>query len=134
MKKIIFLLVAIYLLATPLVTLAEVTTYGAGGTIGETLYSVATESGYEKVEDSSLALNVARLFEILLSVLGIIFLIITIYAGFRWMTAGGNEEQITASKQLLKNAVIGLAIIFSSLAITRFVGSGLTYSAFQEYK
>jgi len=44
-----------------------------------------------------------------------------IYAGFLWMTAGGNPEQVDKAKQWLTNAIIGLAIILAAYAISGFV-------------
>jgi len=60
-------------------------------------------------------------------------LIIIVYGGFTWMTAGGNEEQINKSKKLLINAAIGLAIIILAYSITYFVTAALTYSTVPEY-
>jgi len=60
------------------------------------------------------------------SVIGIILLIIIIYAGFLWMTAGGSEEKVEKAKKFLTNGVIGLVIILSAYAITAYVISRLT--------
>ena len=62
----------------------------------------------------------------LLSFLGVIFLILMIYGGFLWMTARGNEEQVTKSKNLIIAAVIGLIIVLASYAISFFVIDALT--------
>ena len=58
-----------------------------------------------------------------LGLTGIILLVIIIYAGFLWMTAQGNEEQVTKAKNILKNAVIGMVLVFASYAIAWFVTS-----------
>ena len=47
--------------------------------------------------------------------------IIILFAGFKWMTAGGNEENITSAKQMLIAGVIGLVIILSSYALATFI-------------
>ncbi|MFH0854461.1 MAG: hypothetical protein V1891_03135 [bacterium] len=60
------------------------------------------------------------------SFLGVIFFIQTIVAGIKWMTAGGNEEQITGAKQNIKNGVIGIAIVLAAYIITYFVFVQLT--------
>ena len=52
-------------------------------------------------------------------------LVLMLWAGFVWMTAGGDDEKISAAKRILLNSVIGLAIILSSYAITSFVISSL---------
>jgi hypothetical protein len=66
-------------------------------------------------------LIVIKLIGTFLTFLGIIMVIIIIYAGFRWMTAGDNEKNITEAKQWLINSVIGLIIILSSYGITVYI-------------
>lgn len=63
----------------------------------------------------------SRIINIALSFLGIIFFILTVYAGFKWMTAAGNEDQVGEAKKLLTRAVIGLIIILASYGISVFV-------------
>ncbi|MFA7653980.1 MAG: hypothetical protein WCX97_02965 [Candidatus Magasanikbacteria bacterium] len=75
---------------------------------------------------------IARIIRIALSLLGIILVALILYGGFLWMTAGGNEEQIGKAKKVLRNAVIGLAIILSAYAITIFVFKVLGYDAFPQ--
>ena len=62
---------------------------------------------------------------VVLSVLGIIFLALTVYGGWLWMTAAGNQERVSKAKDLLRDAVIGIAIVFTAFAITRFVIDGI---------
>jgi len=64
---------------------------------------------------------VGRIVQIALSFLGVIAIIIVMYAGFLWMASSGDEEKIIKAKEILKNAVIGLIIILASWAITTFV-------------
>ncbi len=64
---------------------------------------------------------IAQIIRVALSFLGIIFLVIVLYAGFQWMISGGNEQKIASAKGLLINGVIGLAIILSAYGITLFV-------------
>ncbi|MCD4762299.1 hypothetical protein K8R32_05065 [bacterium] len=56
-----------------------------------------------------------------LSVLGIIFIILLILAGYNWMTAAGDEAKVTKAKDTIQKAIIGLIIIVSAYAITAFV-------------
>lgn len=56
-----------------------------------------------------------------LGILGVIFLVLTIYAGLLWMTAGGNTDNVKKAKAILTNSVIGLIIVLSSYAITTTV-------------
>jgi len=72
-----------------------------------------------------LASEMGRLIGLALSFIGILFLGLMIYAGIRWMTAGGNEQAISQSKELLINATIGIVIVFAAYAITAFIGNQL---------
>jgi hypothetical protein len=65
--------------------------------------------------------TLGMLINVLLGLLGIIFLVLTIYAGFLWMTAGGDEKQVAKAKQIIITAVIGLVILLSAYAISQFV-------------
>jgi cysteine-rich repeat protein len=69
---------------------------------------------------------IAKGIQIFLGILGIIAVLIVLYAGWMWMTSQGDEEKILAAKKILVNGVIGLAIILSSYAITAFVIGKLT--------
>lgn len=60
-----------------------------------------------------------------LGILGIIMVCIVLYAGFTWMTSGGDNEKVASAKRMLTNAVIGLVIILSAWGITTFVINAL---------
>jgi len=64
---------------------------------------------------------IANIIRAALGLLGIIVVVLMIYAGYLWMTAGGNEEQIAQAKKVLRNAVIGLVVILSAYAIVAFI-------------
>ncbi|MFH1030835.1 MAG: hypothetical protein V1770_06295, partial [bacterium] len=70
-------------------------------------------------------ITIVNIIRIGLGFLGVIAVIIIIYAGYLWMTAGGSAEQIEKAKMLMRNAVIGLVIILSSFAIVSFILSKL---------
>ena len=63
----------------------------------------------------------ANLINVVLGFLGILALVLILYAGFKWMTAAGNDDQIASAKKLLIASVIGLVIILSSYALASFV-------------
>ncbi len=56
-----------------------------------------------------------------LSFVGVLFFILTIYAGILWMTAGGNDERFKKAFGILTSATIGLVIIMASSVIIGFV-------------
>lgn len=69
---------------------------------------------------------IGQIIGAVLAFVGIIFFVLMIYAGLMWMTARGNEEQVTKAKNLIGAAVIGMIIVFAAYAITAFIGEALT--------
>lgn len=69
--------------------------------------------------------GVGTILDFVLSFIGVLFLILMIYGGFMWMTSAGNEERIKTATRVVVSAVIGLVIVLSAYAITRFVGGEL---------
>lgn len=69
--------------------------------------------------------QVGSIIGLILSFIGVIFLVLMIYAGISWMTAAGNQEKVTKAKDLIINAIIGLIIVLAAYAITSFIGNQL---------
>lgn len=69
---------------------------------------------------------VANIIKILLGFLGTIAVVLIIYAGFLWMTAGGKPDNTKKAKDIMSAAVIGLVIILISYGITLFVTQALS--------
>lgn len=61
------------------------------------------------------------IINVILGFLGVIFLVLTLYAGFLWMTAGGNDEAVVKAKNILKTSIIGLIIVLAAYSIAGFV-------------
>ncbi|HCB55518.1 MAG: hypothetical protein UU08_C0007G0016 [Candidatus Uhrbacteria bacterium GW2011_GWE2_40_58] len=64
---------------------------------------------------------IARLIRTAISLLGIVAVVFVVYAGFLWMTAGGDKERVTKARGMIINALIGLVIVLSAFTITQFV-------------
>ncbi len=100
--------VAAVFLALPAIALAAAPDLGLQ-------YATATGLGTVDIRTT-----IARIISYFLGLLGLVVLVLILYAGFTWMTAGGNEEKVTSAKRTLTNSVIGLVIIISAFAITQF--------------
>ncbi len=72
-----------------------------------------------------LPLVASRLISYALSLVGMILFAYLLYAGFLWMTAGGDEKKVGTARTMISQAVIGLVIIVSAYAIATFVIGGL---------
>lgn len=66
---------------------------------------------------------IGSILSVALSLIGFVFLGLALYAGFKWMTAQGNEKDVTAAKDTLINATIGIVLIVAAYAITNFIFS-----------
>ena len=62
---------------------------------------------------------------IFLSLIGIIFLLLMIFAGYNWMTAQGEEEKVSKAKDTIARSIIGLIIVLGSYAVWKFIFSRL---------
>ena len=58
---------------------------------------------------------------IALSLLGVIFLCLILYAGWNYMTAGGDESKVETAKHTITRATIGLLIVLVSYSLVAFV-------------
>lgn len=79
-------------------------------------YGTSSGLGQSDVRDT-----VGQIIRVALSLLGIVALVIILAGGFKWMTAGGNEEKVAEARKMIFSGIIGLAIILSAFAIARFV-------------
>jgi len=71
--------------------------------------------------DDLLISSINNIINIVLSLLGVIFVILTVYGGFLYMTARGNEEQTKKALSIITQSLIGLIIVLSAYAISYFV-------------
>ncbi|MFA6215898.1 MAG: Ig-like domain-containing protein, partial [Patescibacteria group bacterium] len=72
-----------------------------------------------------LRITIMKIIRIFLGFVGVIAIVINVYAGYLWMASAGNAEQIDKAKRILRNAAIGLVIIFSAFGIVSFIISAL---------
>ena len=75
---------------------------------------------------SCLATVTGTAINVVLGLSGIILLGYILYAGFLWMTSGGEMEKAKEARTMISNAVIGLIILISAFAISSFVLGALT--------
>ncbi len=68
---------------------------------------------------------IGRIINVVLGFVGIILLVMLLYAGYLWMTSGGEADKVTTAQTMIRNAIIGLIIITSAFAITQFILNAL---------
>lgn len=76
-------------------------------------------------ENMNISMVVASVIRAFLGLLGIIFVVLIVIAGNKWMNARGNEEKVEEAQNTIRRAIIGLIITVSAYAITYFIFSNL---------
>jgi hypothetical protein len=90
-------------------------------TFGVQQFGANTVLGQQDVRST-----IAQIINVALGLLGVISVVIVLGGGFKWMTAGGNDEKVDEGRKYIVSGVIGMAIILSAFAITKFVINSLS--------
>jgi len=84
-----------------------------------------TPSGGPVGNVSNVTELIMRFIQILLAVAGLVAVIFLIIGGFRYITAGGNEETSESAKKTVTNAIIGIVIVILAFVIVRVISNAL---------
>ena len=122
-KQILLLLFLTLLLSLPYFVFAETSTAPTTGVIGK--MQSAAQSSYQIVNQNSLMTYIGQFIAVFLGLLGIIFVALMIYAGFKWMTAAGDADDVKKAKATIRMAIIGLVITIAAYALWNFVAEYL---------
>ena len=115
-KKILTQYLWLFWLVVPMASRAVVDT-GLGETSKEANLDVGVTELPEKV---------GTIVGALLELTGTVFFLLMIYAGITWMLAQGDPGKTKKAKETLVDAIIGLVLVFSAYAITKFVGENVS--------
>ena len=113
MKNLVKSLIASSLILMPLAAGAAIDLNTNLGNVGNAAYNTSSPTDALTI--------IGTVINVILGLLGVIFLLLTIYAGFLWMTAAGNEETVAKAKNILKTTIIGLIIVLAAYSIAAFV-------------
>lgn len=69
--------------------------------------------------------TIAGIVNIGLGFLGILAVLLILYGGYIWMTSQGNSEKVQRAKMIIISAIIGLVIILTAYAVSRFILTSL---------
>lgn len=89
-----------------------------GGATGADLDRMTSATSFAEI--------VGKIINGAMGLLGVIFVAQMVYAGYLWMTASGEEEQLTKAKNIIRRSIVGLTIVLAAWAITNFVLYRLT--------
>jgi uncharacterized membrane protein YqaE (UPF0057 family) len=122
MKKKILSLMILSLFFVPLLVANN-----AGANTSDDVFGLGYVTGEEGNGDGIVLGNkdprtmVTQIINVLLTLLGIVAVIIVLLGGFKWMTAGGNEDKVGEAKKILGAGVIGLVLILAAWGIAAFI-------------
>ena len=89
------------------------------------LKNTGDKAGYPETDpakaDATITNTVAKIISAVLMLVGVIFLLLMIYGGYKWMMARGNQEEVTKAKNIIIASIIGLIIVLAAYAITFFM-------------
>ncbi len=86
------------------------------------LSDTAGPAGYDlDINEHSLEQTLARNITLVLSLVGVLFMILIIYGGITWMLAQGNDEKVSKAKKIIIDSIIGLIIVVAAYAITYLI-------------
>jgi hypothetical protein len=128
MKKIFKISLVGYIFSLLLILPLAVSAQGASGTpttgsnpVLDRLTNIGNEAGFQtdptKASSPIIIGTVVRAF---LGFTGLTFIILMLIAGFKWMSANGNEEEVKKATKTISNAVIGLIVALSAWSIWTF--------------
>ena len=84
--------------------------------------------GFEGLETLSVSPIISWAISVILVIAVVLFFFMFVFGGIRWMLSMGKEEKVDAAKRQLKNAFIGLVIVFLSFAAIQFLEATLGIS------
>ncbi len=82
---------------------------------------IAQEYGQSSDEPRDIRMVIVSLIRTFLGLLGIVFVGLLVYAGFKYMTSQGNDDQVAEARKQIVHSVIGLVIILTAYSITHFI-------------
>lgn len=92
----------------------------------DALAGLTETSNSANLQEGDLPTTIGAGIGVLLSILGVVFLVIVIYGGLLWMTAGGEEAKVKKGKTMLIEGVVGLLICLSAYSFSIYVVGKIT--------
>lgn len=70
---------------------------------------------------------IGQAIKVFLGIIGSIALLVFLYSGIMWMTAGGNEQKVSKAQKSMVWAALGLFVIFVSYTAVGYIIRALTF-------
>ena len=87
----------------------------------QSIKDVGGLQGKSGVGSASLEEIIGKIIQAAIALTGVLFFGYTVWAGYLWMTARGEEDKVTEAKNMIQNGIIGLGIVLAAYVITSFI-------------
>ena len=101
----------------PVIALAANAGSDVLGGINKTADQAQLSKGPESDPTNNLAVMLGRGINYMFGVVGVVFLVVILIGGYKWMAAGGNTDEVSKAKQFILNGIFGLLVIFVAYAL-----------------
>jgi cbb3-type cytochrome oxidase subunit 3 len=118
-KNFFLTFLALIFIAAPTLALAQ--SDNASSSLMGRLSTIGKLGGYNTSGDITVSDIVGIAIRGVITLLGLVFIVLILLAGFKWMRAEGNEEEIKKANRTIKESIIGLIITLSAWTIWSFV-------------
>ncbi len=131
LSKRIFVLSLLLILFSGILSFTPVLAQQSADGSGSALFQKIKNNQFDKLSNTDLPgthndnydllTEIAKIIKVALGTLVMVFMVLLIYAGFSWMTSGGNTETVSKAKKIIAAALIGVTVVFFAYAITVLV-------------
>ncbi|MEA3398205.1 MAG: hypothetical protein U9R06_00475 [Patescibacteria group bacterium] len=115
LKQFLILICLVVILILPYFVFAEQSALERLDAVG------AGEGRYSAATETSASEYLGLMVNAFLGVLGIIFIILIIIAGFNWMTASGDDEKLVKAQRTIRRAIVGLLVVAGAYVIQQYI-------------
>jgi hypothetical protein len=95
-----------------------------GGIVGRILLPSCISNGQCSLDD--ILRTGASFANYILELSGALFLLIFVYAGFKYLLAMGNDSVVKSAKGMIRNAAIGMIIVIAASTVVRYIYATFT--------
>lgn len=85
------------------------------------LGATARQAQMDNIASSNLSVQAGTIIATVLGLIGVVFVILLIYAGLTYMISQGKKEEVDKALSTIKNSIIGLVIILGAYVVSNFV-------------
>ncbi|MBP9761413.1 MAG: hypothetical protein KBD15_04210 [Candidatus Magasanikbacteria bacterium] len=95
----------------------------SAGNLGDAVGNLGKSGQQAGTSEANIENVVGTTINAALTLVGLIFLVLMVYAGYLWMTARGEESQVEKAQKIISAAIIGLVVVMSAAGITKLITS-----------